>query len=45
MLKRIYIHNYRTFVNFEWEPPPACVLVGANGVGKSALVVHPDEVA
>lgn len=38
MLKRIYIHNYRTFVNFEWYPPSACVLVGPNGVGKSALM-------
>lgn len=38
MLKRIYIHNYRTFVRFEWSPPPACVLVGDNGSGKSALL-------
>lgn len=38
MLKRIYIHNYRTFVNFEWRPPAVCVLVGPNGAGKSALL-------
>lgn len=38
MLKRIYIHNYRTFMNFEWHPPAVCVLVGPNGVGKSALI-------
>lgn len=38
MLKRIYVHNYRTLVNFEWSPPRACVLVGDNGAGKSALV-------
>ncbi len=38
MLKRIYIHNYRTFVNFEWSPPMACVLVGENGSGKSSLM-------
>src|SRR6186997_3162283 len=37
MLKRLYVHNYRTFLNFEWEPPPACVLVGENGAGKSSL--------
>jgi predicted ATPase len=37
MLKRIYIHNYRAFVNFEWRPPPVCVLVGPNGAGKSAI--------
>lgn len=38
MLKRIYAHNFRSFVNFEWEPPRAAVLVGENGAGKSALV-------
>ncbi|MFH0899189.1 MAG: AAA family ATPase [Pseudomonadota bacterium] len=38
MLKRIYVHNYRTFVNFEWKLPRACVLVGENGAGKSALI-------
>lgn len=38
MLRRIYVHNYRTLVNFDWRPPPVCVLVGENGAGKSALV-------
>ena len=38
MLKRIYLHNFRSFVNFEWVPPPASVLVGDNGSGKSALI-------
>jgi len=38
MLKRLYAHNFRTFVNFEWKPPPASVLVGVNGVGKTALL-------
>jgi predicted ATPase len=38
MLKRIYAHNFRSFVNFEWELPRASVLVGENGAGKSALV-------
>ena len=37
MLTRIYIDNLRSFVNFEWNPPRSCVLVGANGSGKSAL--------
>jgi predicted ATPase len=37
MLKRIYVHNFRTLVGFEWSPPAACVLVGGNGAGKSAL--------
>jgi predicted ATPase len=38
MLKRIHVHNFVTFVNFEWRPPPSCVLVGENGAGKSALL-------
>lgn len=37
MLRRIHVHNYRTLVGFEWSPPAACVLVGENGSGKSAL--------
>jgi predicted ATPase len=38
MLKRIYIHNYKTFVNFEWSPPQVCALVGENGAGKTAFI-------
>src|SRR3972149_3696322 len=38
MLKRIRINNFRTFVNFEWSPPPTCAIVGENGAGKSALI-------
>ena len=37
MLRRLYVHNYRTLVDFEWEPPPVCALVGDNGSGKSAI--------
>ena len=37
MIKRLYVHNFRSFVNFEWKPPPACVLVGPNGAGKSSI--------
>lgn len=37
MLRRIYVHNYRSLVGFEWRPPMACVIVGENGAGKSAL--------
>ncbi|MBI2898345.1 MAG: AAA family ATPase [Deltaproteobacteria bacterium] len=39
MLKRIHIHNYRSFVNFEWHPPSSCVLVGPNGAKSSLLEV------
>lgn len=38
VLKRIYAHNFRSFVNFDWAPPRAGVLVGKNGSGKSALI-------
>ncbi|HEY3358891.1 MAG TPA: AAA family ATPase [Polyangia bacterium] len=38
IVTRLYIHNFRSFVNFEWTPPAACVLVGDNGAGKSALI-------
>lgn len=38
MIRRIYVHNFRSFVNFEWSPPAASVLVGHNGAGKSALI-------
>ena len=38
MLKRIHIHNYKTFVNFDWSPPRVCALVGENGAGKTAFI-------
>jgi AAA15 family ATPase/GTPase len=38
MLRRLYIHNFRSFVNFEWRPPAVSGLVGSNGAGKSALM-------
>lgn len=38
VISRLYVHNFRTFVSFEWKPPTACVLVGENGAGKSALL-------
>ncbi|MBN1610908.1 MAG: AAA family ATPase [Polyangiaceae bacterium] len=37
-VSRLYVHNFRSFVNFEWKPPAACVLVGENGAGKTALL-------
>lgn len=39
MIQRIYIDNIRTFVNFEWRPGPVALLLGANGAGKSGLLV------
>jgi len=38
MLKRLYIDNFRCFVNFEYRPERKQLLLGANGSGKSSLL-------
>jgi len=38
MLTRIYIDNFRSFVNFEYRPERKQLLLGANGSGKSSLL-------
>jgi predicted ATPase len=38
MLKRLYIDNFRCFVNFEFKPERKQLLLGANGSGKSSLL-------
>jgi ABC-type molybdenum transport system ATPase subunit/photorepair protein PhrA len=38
MLKRLYIDNYRSLVNFEFKPGSLCLLLGDNGSGKSTLL-------
>ena len=38
MLTRIYIDNFRCFVNFEYRPARRQVIIGANGSGKSSLL-------
>lgn len=38
MLSRVYIDNFRSFVNFEYVPKPKQLLLGANGSGKSSLL-------
>ncbi len=37
MLTRLYAHNYRCFVNFELRPGQSGLLLGYNGVGKTAV--------
>jgi predicted ATPase len=39
MLTRIYIDNFRSFVNFEYRPERKQLLLGPNGSGKSSLLV------
>jgi predicted ATPase len=38
MLKRLYIDNFRCFVNFEYKPERKQLLLGTNGSGKSSLL-------
>jgi AAA15 family ATPase/GTPase len=38
VLKRIYIDNYRCFVNFEVQLRPKQLIIGVNGAGKSAFL-------
>jgi len=38
MLTRVYIDNFRSFVNFEYKPAKKHLLLGANGSGKSSLL-------
>jgi AAA15 family ATPase/GTPase len=38
MLTRVYIDNFRCFVNFEYLPEAKQLLIGANGGGKSSLL-------
>jgi predicted ATPase len=38
MLTRVYIDNFRCFVNFEYRPEQKQLLLGANGSGKSSLL-------
>lgn len=37
-VSRLYINNYRCFVNFELRPDGRSLLLGYNGTGKSSLV-------
>lgn len=37
MIKRLYIDNYKCFVNFEYQPASLQLLFGANGTGKTTL--------
>ena len=38
MLTRLYIDNFRCFVNFEYRPEKKQLLLGSNGSGKSSLL-------
>lgn len=38
MLTRLYIHNFRTFINFELQLGAMQLLLGPNGAGKTAVL-------
>lgn len=38
MLTRLYVDNYRCFVNFEYCPERKQLILGSNGTGKSSLL-------
>lgn len=38
MLTRLYIDNFKCFVNFEYRPARTQLILGANGSGKSSLI-------
>lgn len=37
MLTRLYVDNYKSLVDFEFNPPRICVLIGENGSGKTNI--------
>jgi predicted ATPase len=37
MIKRVYIDNYKSLINFEWSPTHSSLIIGENGTGKSAI--------
>ncbi|MGH9414432.1 MAG: AAA family ATPase [Terriglobales bacterium] len=38
MLTRLYVHNYKCLVNFEFRPQQVQLVTGANGSGKSTIL-------
>ena len=38
MIRRLYVDNYKCFVNFEVRLDPLTLLLGRNGAGKTAIL-------
>jgi predicted ATPase len=38
MIRRLSVKNYRSLVDFTWEPGPESLVLGANGSGKSTAI-------
>ncbi|KKL78036.1 hypothetical protein LCGC14_2028830, partial [marine sediment metagenome] len=37
MIERLYLDNYKCFVNFEWQPEALQLVLGRNGTGKTTV--------
>ena len=37
MIERLYLDNYKCFVNFEWQPKALQLVLGGNGTGKTTV--------
>jgi hypothetical protein len=38
MIERLFVDNFRCFVNFEWKPGKLALLLGENGSGKTSVI-------
>ena len=38
MIERLFVDNFRCFVNFEWKPGKLALLLGENGSGKTSII-------
>jgi len=38
MINRLYLDNYKCFVNFEWQPSALQLILGRNGTGKTTVL-------
>ena len=38
MIRRLYVDNFRSLVDFTWEPGKECLVLGYNGSGKTSVL-------
>ena len=38
MIRRLYVDNFRSLVDFTWEPGKECLVLGYNGNGKTSAL-------
>ncbi len=37
MLRKLHVHNFKTLLDFTFEPEPISLLIGRNNVGKTSV--------